>query len=58
MKSAKRKAQTPKAAGRSFIPYRKSNGPISEPWGRLLRKDTVDLELRKAARLVVRDKVD
>ncbi len=31
--SAKRKAQSPRVAGRSFIYNRKSNGAISEPWG-------------------------
>ncbi len=31
--SAKRKAESPRAAGRSFMDNRKSNGPITEPWG-------------------------
>ncbi len=36
--SAKRKAESPRAAGRSFIYNRKSNGPMTEPWGTLLRQ--------------------
>ncbi len=31
MSSAKRKAESPRAAGRSFMYNRKSNGPITEP---------------------------
>ncbi len=31
--SVKRKAESPRAAGRSFMYNRKSNGPITEPWG-------------------------
>ncbi len=31
--SAKRKAESPRAVGRSFMYNRKSNGPITEPWG-------------------------
>ncbi len=49
--SEKRKEESPRAAGRSFMFNRKSNGLISEPFGNatmtgsLLRKDAVDLYL-------------
>ncbi len=35
--SAKRKAESPRAMGRSFIYNRKRNGPVTEPWGTSLR---------------------
>ncbi len=38
MLSAKRKAESLRAAGRSFLSNRKSNGPMIEPWGVPLRQ--------------------
>ncbi len=43
--SAKRKAESPRAAGRSFFNKRKSNGLITDPFGSLLRKDAIDLDM-------------
>ncbi len=49
--STKSKAESLRAAGRSFIYNRKSNGPMTEPWETplrqeaLLRKDAIDLDL-------------
>ncbi len=37
--SAKSKAESLRAAGRSFIYNRKSNGPMTEPWGTPLRQE-------------------
>ncbi len=34
--SAKRKADSSTAAGRSFVYHRTSNAPLTEPWGRPL----------------------
>ncbi len=36
--SAKKKAESPRMVGRSFIYNRKRNGPMTEPWGTPLRQ--------------------